>query len=323
MRMVKHIAAMLLVCLWAAGASWAQEGYGEGGGAEPQGGWAPRTKAEKSLAAALPTKPPEGWNLSEGPGIYDEEALYQHIDGAAVLFIDYGFRLVVTAQYTKQADSGLVMTVDVYDMGTPEMGFGIYSAHRPPDPQFVDVGKQGFVVPLGLFAYKGRYFVQVAVTRPGPETDKTMLEVGRQAAESLKGKAQEPKLLKYLPGEDLLSATIKITAKNVLGQSYLDNAVSALYKEGAGESRLLLIPEPSAPEAARNFAKYKAFVAQEGQVPEELKGIGQEAFKGEIPYNGLGIIFRQGRFLGGVMRIQDEERARLLLSRLLDKLGKG
>ncbi|MFQ6132400.1 MAG: DUF6599 family protein [Armatimonadota bacterium] len=319
---MRTAAIPLLSCLLAVSAAWAEEGYGDGVYEEPEGGWAPRTKAEKRLARAIPAQPPQGWELSAGPGIFDEPTLYQHIDGAAEFFIDYGFALVATAQYTKEGDEGLVMTVDLYDMQTPEMGFGIYSAHRPPEPQFVEVGSQGFRDRQGIFAYKGRYFVTVAVTNPTAEAEQAMLDVAAHVTEGVKGKSRPPKLLKYLPQEDLLPATIKITAKNVLGQGYLDNAVFALYKEGEGQSRLFFIPEPSAHIAAENFAKYRAFAAMKGQVTGEVEGIGEEAFRGEIPYNGSGIVFRQGKFVGGILRIQDEAHARMLLGKLLENLSK-
>lgn len=321
MRGIRLVLSIILACLCAVGGVWAQEDYG-GIGEEPEGGWAPRTKAEKKLAKAIPAGPPEGWELTEGPSIYDEPTLYQHIDGAAQFFIDYGFGLVATAQYTRKGSTDLVMTVDVYDMQTPEMGFGIYSAHRPPDPKFVEIGSQGFTVPRGLFAYKGRYFVQLAVTKASREAEETMFEVGMLVTEALKDRAPEPKLLKYLPEEDLLPGTIKITAKHVLGQSYLDNAVFALYKEGEGESRLFVIPERSAKEARQSFVKYRAFAAMKGTGVADIEGIGDEAFVGDIPYNDLGIVFRQGKFVAGVLRIQDDKHARLLVDRLLGKLRK-
>jgi hypothetical protein len=292
------------------------EGEGTADGAH--GGWAPKTNAEKRLAKLIPTKKlPVGWRLAQGPRIYDEVTLYEHIDGAAQFFIDYGFRLIATARFEEEADPQSSIQVDVYDMGTSEMGFGIYSAHRPPEAQFLEMGNQGFAVPGGLFAYKGRYFLQLASTKRGDPMQNAMIALGQAIAGAIGKDQKPPAILSRLPQQDLVPNTAKITAKHVLGQSYLENAVFAEYTEGEGQARLFALDAGSPDDAAAKLARYKQFVEEQGEVTGDVTDLGHEGFTAKIPYSGDAIVVRLGQWIVGELNVQDEAQAKARLRMLI------
>ncbi len=78
---------------------------------------------------------------------YAREDLWQYINGAADLFLSYGFRELIVRDL-EQGDRHV--TVSVYDMGGPLDAFGVYERERPDDgrlPGTVAVAGRAF---LGL-----------------------------------------------------------------------------------------------------------------------------------------------------------------------------
>ena len=65
----------------------------------------------------------EGWSRDGEVRVWTSENLWEYIDGAAELFIDYE---VVTCRVADLSAGGVTVTVDLYDMGTPLNAFGIF-----------------------------------------------------------------------------------------------------------------------------------------------------------------------------------------------------
>ncbi len=84
-----------------------------------------------------------GWVRGGDARCYSPDALYEYIDGAADLYLSYGFKQAVVGDYVKSGEGEHWITVDVYDMGAPLHAFGIYGAEKPPDVAEADVGEYG------------------------------------------------------------------------------------------------------------------------------------------------------------------------------------
>src|SRR5574340_658280 len=70
-----------------------------------------------------------GWPARVESRTYTPQTLYECIDGAADLFLAYGFQTLTHGEYG--ADDAHLITVDVYDMGAPLHAFGVFSSERP------------------------------------------------------------------------------------------------------------------------------------------------------------------------------------------------
>jgi len=102
-----------------------------------------------------------GWAWREQPRTYAPDTLYEYINGAADLYLSYGFEEVAVADYVQTEGADGWITVDIYDMGAPLHAFGIYGSERPPDVEAFPVGAQGYVCE-GLIAFwQGDYYVKV------------------------------------------------------------------------------------------------------------------------------------------------------------------
>ena len=78
-----------------------------------------------------------GWKPEGGAKTYDSESLWEYINGAAELFLAYGFQEL----RVRDLGSGeLVMTVSIYDQGTSLNAYGVFDTESPDDATRFAIG---------------------------------------------------------------------------------------------------------------------------------------------------------------------------------------
>ncbi len=135
-----RLGKILLVGLLFASGGWAQEG-----------------------ASLFPIVP--GWTVTTDTTVYTPDNLYDLIDGAADVYLSYGFTDLHLANY--RDGKGTEVRVELYRHNTPANAFGIYSQERKPDYHFISVGAQGYRDEGVLNFLAGRYYVKVSTHAPG------------------------------------------------------------------------------------------------------------------------------------------------------------
>ncbi|MBI5677087.1 MAG: 4Fe-4S dicluster domain-containing protein, partial [Planctomycetes bacterium] len=69
------------------------------------------------------------WKRISGPNIYEgKDKLYEYIDGGAEPYLSYSFICVFNAEYVKDANKKIL--IDVWEFGSPEDAFGVFSKDR-------------------------------------------------------------------------------------------------------------------------------------------------------------------------------------------------
>ena len=208
------------------------------------------------------------WQASGEDKYYDRGSLYDYMDGGAEVYLAFDLRRVLARKYA--GPQGKELTLDVYDMGSSEEAFGVFSCDRE-DPA-ADIG-QGATYGFGLLRFhQGRYFVTVMTAEEDEASGRAVLEVGRAAAAALGPPGPLPGLLGALPPEGLrpdrtsffhaevnLNNRFFIASENVLG---LDRATDCVFAEYGTDTdrpgRLLVVRYPG-PERA--LAARRAFLA--------------------------------------------------------------
>ena len=217
--------------------------------------------------------------------VYDRETLYDYMDGGAEVYLAFDFRQVWTRKYSMPG--GKELTVDVYDMGSPEEAFGIFSCDRE-DPG-AGIG-QGSEYGFGLLRFhQGRFFVTVMTADEDEEAGQGVLEVGRAVVKALGSPGPGPDLVGFLPRESLqpdrtsyfhgnvnLNNRYFVAGENVLGLGRSTDCVFAEYGTGAGERGYLLLirypGEERALAARRSFlSSYAPEAGPEGLARTENK----------------------------------------------------
>jgi len=112
--------------------------------------------AAASMAVAQPepihVPVPSGWTAIDEEYRYDRDNLWEYINGAAELFLTYGFSELIVLDVEK-GDSGL--TLSVYDMGSSLGAFGIFEREKPSSGDLLaGIGARAILQPP--FLRKGR-----------------------------------------------------------------------------------------------------------------------------------------------------------------------
>lgn len=222
--------------------------------------------AASTALAGMETLVPKsigGWTSAGGDGTYDRRTLYDYIDGEAEVYLAYAFRQAFTRGFAQAGRPAI--TVDLFDMGSSADAYGIFSFERESGD--VGIGTDSEYSSGFLRFWKGNYFVSILADTETPESKAAVTELGSAIASNIKEEGVRPKIVSYLPEQDLLKNSIRyfheksgldyqyyLWDKNILNLSSKTEVVLGRYKNGA---RLMLVryPQPSQAQAASKSLK--------------------------------------------------------------------
>lgn len=258
----------------------------------------------RESAQYLPQGPAvEGWTQSGAVRLVDAQHLYELIDGASDKYIAYGFRQLGRTDYRK-AGSDLVVTVEVYDMGSVLGAFGQYSMilseGRDPSTlqsQAVTHGGGGFLGSTQLVFWKGQHLVQINLTDNSDEPDEARMRAAAQealprfaarVAGMLPGGTVAPAPPPGIAPEGLVWGGLTYLANNAFGAERTGAAWVGHYRAPGGERyRVAVLARPNVEEARA------AFTALRGSGATAVPGVGDEAFAARAP-EGEVVVARRG-----------------------------
>ncbi|MBN2226850.1 MAG: hypothetical protein JW763_05755 [candidate division Zixibacteria bacterium] len=149
---------------------------------------------------------------------FEGQSLWEYIDGGAELYYTYDFLAVATADYT---GNHAELLVDIYQFGTADYAFGLYSMLRGADAQLVALGVEGFTDPLSITFVKGEYVVRLIAYE---ETDDNLLALTNFADELaglIPGTTSKPDMFSLFPDTNAIIATDRLYAEAFLGSGFL------------------------------------------------------------------------------------------------------
>ena len=130
----------------------------------------------------------DGWKASQKDGIYDQESLYDYINGGAELYLSYDFKKCINRTYLRPEQPDIV--VDLFDMGTSQNAYGVFSHSM----ETVDAAYgQGSQYSEGLLLFwKDRYYVSIMSYPETPESKKALLSLGKEIEAAIRGEGPCP-----------------------------------------------------------------------------------------------------------------------------------
>ncbi|MFC1500189.1 DUF6599 family protein [Candidatus Zixiibacteriota bacterium] len=174
----------------------------------------------------------DGWERSSEVLVYDTDNLWEYINGAAELFIDYG---VKTCHAADLASGDVTVTVEVYDMGTPLNAFGIFSLESSGRGEpFPNAIKAVISPPYQVLLLKGADYIKVNLFE-GELTNAVSHSLLEGIASALRGSTNLPAEFDLLPENGRVSGSEGYQAQGFLGLTELTNCVHAEYA-GEGDS---------------------------------------------------------------------------------------
>ena len=262
-----------------------------------EGIWSDELAKEKdTLRNLLPIdKEIAGWKGSGEPEFFDPENLWRYIDGQAEMYLDYGFRLVVTVDY-RSLDNSSSVSVEIYQFESPNHAFGIYAAERSPDDNFIEIGVQGYLVENVLNFWKGTYYIKLTSFQTTSGTSEVLIKLASIIANKIRGSYSEPELFACFPEEDRVKMTERFIPKNFLGQPFLKNGYQVEYQKGESSYQAFLAKSDTREEAEVVFGKYRDYLKSQNE---------QISFARKNNYRLVSargeVIFQYGAFVGGVL----------------------
>jgi len=217
-------------------------------------------ECDAALSASFPdVGDAPGWTPEDEVRVFDEETLFELVNGQADAFFAYGFERVAVRRYVS-ADASVVH-VEAWHLATPADAYGLFSLNASGAP-LAGIGNDSDADPgRRLSFWQDRYFVSVRALQ---ETDDADLEtLARFISSVLPAGGDRPALVDRLPPDGLVERSalffheqisiendLWLGGENLLGLGPETNGVLARYQIGEALVYLLLIDYPNAASAS-------------------------------------------------------------------------
>ena len=154
-----------------------------------------------------PAKEVGEWAEDGAPQEYKGDDLYLYIDGGAEIYREYGFVQVLAQDYKSPAGRGL--SLEIFQMASPESAYGIYTFKRGPRGTLVPVGAEGQLEDYYLNFWKGDLLVTLTGRDTDAATREGLLLLARAVASKIEGSSAPPALTAELPPSGLNKTSVR------------------------------------------------------------------------------------------------------------------
>jgi hypothetical protein len=156
------------------------------------------------------------WQIIDSTRTFDENSLFDLIDGGADMYLEYGFQQVISASY--QNKENLSIAVEIYEMKNAAAAFGMYSMNIGTQGKNIPIGNEGKLYNNYLMFWKDRFLVFLSAADTTHETSDGMVMIANTIDRKLGSPGKKPGLVQFLPADDLITSKY---FKGMLGFSSL------------------------------------------------------------------------------------------------------
>ena len=256
-------------------------------------------KARSALAALLPEV--SGFTPLAPVEGYNRDTLSDKIDGKAELYLSSGFKEMACRMFNLEAGGKTHVDVYLYDMGSPQNAYAVFSGQRRPGSPNVSLTANAYATSNALFFTQGQYYVEVVADRAS-EPLKSSLETYATALLAKLPSQAEPKTKSaaaLFPGEGLAKDTVRLSAADAFGLEGFNNVYTGEYSLKSGKATAFLAQRGTKEQAQADAKRYEEFLTTNGYKKIQTPGApaNLSAFSLEDSFE---IVFVEGRILAGV-----------------------
>ena len=263
-----------------------------------------------------------GWQLMGNHYNYLPANLYNYINGAADLFISYGFVELVGAEYTPGSGKKENMIVDIYDMGNKLNAFGVFQSKRDPESKSLKIGGGAFGSEKYVFFYKDRFHVEIQAFFLGAESNDIVTKMAKKVANGIAGDCTPPSELNYLPDANRIPGSEVYITGGILGHAFLDRGLVSDYKISGEVVKVFVAFFSSRDRAVNALNQYKSYLDASGEKWQVLNRFGEIGFVSKEPYHKNIIVAQQGHFVVGVADLSRAQKGEELLNNVIREIKK-
>ena len=235
----------------------------------------PLQKLQKNLPNRI-----KGWTVEAEDRFFDSVTIFDYINGAGEIYRSYHMKNCLSRRFT--ASNGPAIILDIFDMGSSEEAFGVFTHNQEGEP--LDVGQDALSRPGVLSFWKDRFFVSIYAEEETVEADIAVKDLGRTVASHIKNLGKRPEILRRLPREglkpksiryfhdnDLLNYHFYVFDENVLNLGQETKAALAEYQSGKESDWLLLVSYPNRMKAKKAIANVREHYLKNPGATEMVK----------------------------------------------------
>ena len=234
----------------------------------------------------------EGWILIRDTTEYSPETLWEYINGAADLFVSYGFENLAVAYYRMPA--GKEIRAELYRHASRQDAYGMYSQERAPENAAAPHGVEACMDEGMLNFVSGRWYVKLSANEVSDIVQRGMHRVAAAIDSALEQPHELPEGFALLPQTGRIHRSEQYIARDFLGYGFLTGAYVASYGSQDG-CRVFAVPLAS-PELARTALESFLRVA-----PQANRDQADKIIRVEDPHHGPVDLVVRGSVLMGVV----------------------
>lgn len=250
--------------------------------------------------------------------VYDSQTLYEKINGKAPIYLESGFRELVTQRFVIKKDQKLWAELFVYDMGSAKNAYSVYSRQKRTDVKILSGIGFAYESVNALFCAYGQYYIEFI----GSSEAKELLEGMREIVQKIRANKAvadvETGVMKLFSSERLIPDSIKLYLNNTFGFEGLTDVFTGQYQIGNDIVTAFLSKRISAEEARKVFQKYHGFLLDNSGVDIPVT---DPKMKIVDFYGTIEIVGATGRYVFGVHEAESRQVAEELAGMLSERLN--
>jgi hypothetical protein len=168
-----------------------------------------------ATAALIPEVPgftPRGSAQSFGP-----ENLSDKINGKAELYLAAGFKEMSARSFTLDEAGQAHLEILVYDMGSPDNAYAVFSAQRRPGSPDIPLTAHAYATPNALFFTRGPFYVEMVADRAEAAIQGSLKEYAAALVAKMPSEGEVATPAGLFPPEGLTADSVRLSAADTFG----------------------------------------------------------------------------------------------------------
>jgi len=251
---------------------------------------------------------------------YDSVSLYEKINGKAPLYLQAGFKKLITRRYINKRNRNLWFETYFYDMASTKNAYSVFSTQRRPGASYNKNVKYGYQTKNSEIFIRNNYYIEIVGSKENTNLLKAINGTGNIIRKQL-GLLKDIKELFLLKNRYSDFKSAKYYIKNTFGIMNFNKVFSIKYRVNSQYITVFIIETKNEDDQKRIMKTFTSFYKEEGAkvIRTTLKYKDITLLNYDGSYES---IFKTGNFIAGVHEADSKNLAEKTSQILFDTLKK-